>query len=78
LKQKLRREQLLADKQIAETELVNAQRLLGEFTKNITEKNELIESLREKTNEHIIMKYYNNYSRAHCLPMSNGRISGAV
>jgi len=33
--------------------LVNAQRLLGEFTKNITEKNELIESLREKTNEHI-------------------------
>lgn len=53
LKQKLRREQLLLEKQKAETELLNAQRLLTEFTRNITEKNELIESLREKENDQV-------------------------
>jgi tetratricopeptide (TPR) repeat protein len=49
LKQKHRREQLLAEKLITETELAGAKRQLEDFTRHITEKNELIESLREKT-----------------------------
>jgi tetratricopeptide (TPR) repeat protein/DNA-binding CsgD family transcriptional regulator len=53
LKQKLRREQLLAEKQMAETELYSAQRLLSEFTRNITEKNQLIETLTGKQNDQV-------------------------
>jgi tetratricopeptide (TPR) repeat protein len=46
LKSRHREEQLLTEKQLAETELKNARERLNEFTKSILEKNELIEQIK--------------------------------
>ncbi|HEX5151703.1 MAG TPA: hypothetical protein VFW07_09640 [Parafilimonas sp.] len=46
LKSRYREEQLLAEKQLAETELKNARERLNEFTRSIVEKNELIEEIK--------------------------------
>lgn len=45
LKRKHREQQLIAEKQLAEVELINATAKLNEFTKSIIEKNDLIEKV---------------------------------
>lgn len=48
---KLKRRQLLAEKQLAEVELNNARVRLNEFTKSIIEKNKLIEEVKAEVNQ---------------------------